>query len=455
VYVLDNLLVNHLALLAETLHERGFPAETLRVVVPQVGAVIDAVVVPKPLEPGAATQADSAAVRDVDLQLGGVTETLRIDARGRLLEMRVPSQGIAYTRVGPGSEIAVTPPGDGARGVPPSGGSTGPGAIPDGTAPNATPLFLEQPVRIPAGGGIELDGVLTFPQGGQPIPYAGIVLVQGSGPLDRDETVGPNRPFLDLARGLAVQGIATLRFDKRTLAAPQTFDPVKGTVKEEVIDDAVAALQFLRYQPEIDGRRIFLLGHSLGGGLAATIAREDRRVAGLVILAGTLRPLDEVLRDQIAYLNRLAAEQGTLSAEQERMQRDLDARLDSLAAGQLRPDARVYGMSAHYLQDYRSRDLEGDFLAFPGPVLILQGGKDYQVTADKDLALWKSVVGASGKKNVTIREFPNLGHLFMPIEGVPSPAAYQVPGHVDPGVIEAISTFVEEARRAGQSRRDR
>jgi len=109
-----------------------------------------------------------------------------------------------------------------------------------------------------------LPGTLTLPESASPVPV--VVLIHGSGPRDRDESHGPNRPFRDLAAGLATRGVAVLRYDKRTKVHPQSFLDVKTpTVKEETIDDVLLAIAFLKQRPDIDARRIAIVGHSLGG----------------------------------------------------------------------------------------------------------------------------------------------------------------------------------------------
>lgn len=130
--------------------------------------------------------------------------------------------------------------------------------------------FQEHEVQIAHGRWV-LPGTLSTPHGDG--PFAAVVLVHGSGPQDRDETIPPNKPFRDLAWGLASQGIAVLRYEKRTkaYAASLKSEVNTFTVKEEVIDDAVEAVACLRERPEIDARRIFVLGHSLGGFLAPRI----------------------------------------------------------------------------------------------------------------------------------------------------------------------------------------
>src|SRR5690606_33004513 len=118
-----------------------------------------------------------------------------------------------------------------------------------------------------------LPGTLTLPKKEGKFPA--VILVHGSGPNDRDETLGPNKPFRDLAHGLATRGIAVLRYDKRTLVHPKALASEVGaalTLREETIDDALAAAALLRTIPEVDASKIFVVGHSLGGTAIPRIA---------------------------------------------------------------------------------------------------------------------------------------------------------------------------------------
>src|SRR5262245_23547751 len=160
--------------------------------------------------------------------------------------------------------------------------------------------YTERNVTV-GGGGWALPGTLTVPTGSGPFPA--IVLVHGSGPNDRDETYGPNKMFKDIATGLASQGIAVLRYDKRTLVHAGKLGTLKQfTVKDETIDDALAAAELLRGETSIDKTRIFVLGHSLGGMVAPRIAAADSKLAGIIVMAGAVRPLTTSILDQYLYL---------------------------------------------------------------------------------------------------------------------------------------------------------
>ena len=144
-----------------------------------------------------------------------------------------------------------------------------------------------------------------------------MVLVHGSGPNDRDETIGANKPFRDLAWGLATRSIAVLRYEKRTKQYPGKLMATgvgQFTAQEESIDDALSAVGQLRGTEGIDPKRIFVLGHSLGGTLAPRIGQADPKITGLIIMAGSTRPLEDMVVEQTRYLISL---NGTPTAEGE------------------------------------------------------------------------------------------------------------------------------------------
>jgi hypothetical protein len=157
-----------------------------------------------------------------------------------------------------------------------------------------------------------LSGTLTLPKGAG--PYPAVVLVAGSGPQDRDENIGPNHPLRDLAEGLSSKGVVVLRYDKRTLTHGAAMKVTETTVEQEVIADAVAALELLRKRPEVDARRLFVIGHSLGATLAPEIAQRAAPLAGVVMLAPTSRPLPESAVDQLTFLGMPAEKLEPLKA---------------------------------------------------------------------------------------------------------------------------------------------
>jgi len=296
--------------------------------------------------------------------------------------------------------------------------------------------FTEQDVTIGTGEW-QLPGTLTLPKGSG--PFAAVVLVHGSGPNDRDETIGPNKPFKDLAWGLASQGIAVLRYDKRTKVYGEKMAALTtGTVKEEVIDDAVIAADLLEQTPNIDPKRVFVLGHSLGGYLAPRIAQADAKIAGLIILAGATRPLEDAILEQIQYiasLDKSAVPATTLN--------ELPAQVNAVKALKPGDESKppILGIPVAYwldLQNYRPAELAK---SLPVPMLILQGERDYQVTM-VDFQNWKTAL--SNRSDVQFKSYPDLYHLFISGTGQSTPQEYQKPGNVAATVINDIAAWVKQ-----------
>jgi uncharacterized protein len=286
-------------------------------------------------------------------------------------------------------------------------------------------------------GAIHLPATLSLPAGAVHAPA--VVLVHGSGPNDRDETVGANKPFRDLAQGLARHGIVVLRYEKRSRAAPLSFMGRRFTVDDEVVDDALSAAALLRTLPEVDPGRVVVLGHSLGGTLAPRIGERDTALAGLVILAGATRPLTDMIEAQFAYLRSLPG------ADTAAMDKALAGMAPGIAAVRALTPADsattnvFFGAPAAYWLDLAGYDPVQVAETVRMPILILQGGRDYQVTS-VDLARWRA--GLGGRKNVQILEYPTLNHLFIAGSGLSSPAEYGVPGSVEGQVIADIAAWI-------------
>jgi uncharacterized protein len=287
-----------------------------------------------------------------------------------------------------------------------------------------------------------LPATLTLPAGAGSVPA--VALVHGSGPNDRDGTVGANRPLKDLATGLASRGIAVLRYDKRTrvhrakVAALTDF-----TVHQEVIEDVLDAVKALRAQATIDPARVFVLGHSLGGMLIPRIGTADPAIAGLIVLAGAARPLEEAIVAQTRYL---AAADGTISPEEQQgidQAAALAASVRALKPEDAKSGRLLSGAPASYWLDLRGYDPPSAARRVKAPMLILQGERDYQVTPE-EFAKWKAALGA--RRDVTFHSYATLNHLFIAGTGPSLPAEYQVPGHVAEDVIRDIAAWILAAR---------
>ena len=308
-----------------------------------------------------------------------------------------------------------------------------PAPPPPADAPAADAGFAERDFAVDG-----LPGTLAMPAGASAdTPVPAVVLVHGSGPHDRDETIGPNRPFLDIARGLAAKGIAVLRYEKRTKARPQEFADGAFDMDDETTDDAVAAVAALRDVEGIDPARVYVLGHSQGGMLAPRIALASGDVAGLVMLAAPARSLLDILPEQNRYLLGL---DGTTSAEEQAFLDALDAQVAAA-----RSDAEVaasdlpLGLPASYWRAFDAIDPVADARGTDIPLLFLQGGRDIQVVA-ADWQRWQDAFADDPR--ATLRHYPALNHLGIAGEGPGNIAEYQQPGHVDAQLIAEVAAWI-------------
>jgi uncharacterized protein len=318
---------------------------------------------------------------------------------------------------------------------------------PDG-GPPARGATASAPVPVPPGarqvpaavGAPPLTGTLTLPAGAGPFPA--VVLVSGSGPNDQDETIGPNHPFRDIALGLAARGIASVRYDKRTRDDPTSIDPRTFTPTQEYVPDALAAIRLLRRTHGVDSRRIFVLGHSLGGTYAPLIATRAPAVRGVILLAAGAEPLGAAFRRQVRYLSTLPGAIGAQARAQLPEVTRLAAEItDPAALAEADPATRFPGGvgPAYYLSELRYDEL-ATARALRRPILLLQGERDYQVTPRDDLARW--IRALRGRRDVRVVRVPGADHLFLDGSGPPTPQEYGRPGQVDPAAIAAIASWV-------------
>lgn len=268
----------------------------------------------------------------------------------------------------------------------------------EGLAPGANATITAGTVTLPA--------IITLPKTAGPAPL--LVLVHGSGAHDADETVGPNKPFRDLAEGLAARGVATLRYVKRNRITPLA---ASATLDDEVTDDALAAVALARATPGVDPSRVFVLGHSLGGYMAPHIASKDPQIRGIVVMAGNTRTMRESITDQMLHL--------TGSVDQ------LDAVLQQAPS-----------RYCDLLPGYDPTAVAG---LLKRPVLVLHGGRDYQVN-DKDFARWAAALG--NDPNATLKVYPRLNHLFLDGDGKSMPVEYQRAGNIPAQVLDDIAAWV-------------
>jgi len=302
--------------------------------------------------------------------------------------------------------------------------------------------FKERPVVI-GDGEWKLPGTLSVPAGSGPFPA--VVLVHDSGPHDRDQTVFAAKPFRDLAEGLASRGVVVLRYEKRSRQyAAKMANKAGATVRDETQDDAIKALALVRSQPEVNPQKVYVLGLGLGGYLAPRIAQEDGKLAGIIIVNGNARPLEDVMVDQAAYLlaNRPAAAGGPEVSQTKELElvKANAARVKALEPADS-DSPPIMGMSAAFILDLKGYDPVAVAKSLPARVLVIQGVRDFEITM-KDFDLWKS--GLAGRKDAVLRSYPALNHMLEAGEGKSTEAEYRRPGHVAQEAVDEIVKFVAQ-----------
>ncbi len=318
---------------------------------------------------------------------GGVEIRLALDAAGHIRGGTVPAQGLRLERVATATGAAPPPP--------------------DYSPPAGAPYEARE-VHFPGPGGITLAGTLTMPKNARgPVPA--VVTITGSGPEERDErlSIVPGyAPFRQVADTLGRRGIAVLRYDDRGFGG-STGD-FQAATTADFAQDAAAAVAWLREQPEIDGARVALLGHSEGGEIAPLVAASDPKLAGIVLLAGPSRTGREILRYQIRQ--SIDADSAMPASQRDSAVGRIGATIDSLA------------QTSVWVRHFLTYDPVATAKRVKVPVLILQGGNDWQVLPAQADELAKAFESA-GNGDVTERVFPGLNHLFVP-DSVGNPAGY-------------------------------
>jgi dienelactone hydrolase len=285
-------------------------------------------------------------------------------------------------------------------------------------------------------GTMSLPGALCVPNNIKNPPV--VILLAGSGPNDKDETIGPNKALKDLAVGLASNGIATYRYDKRTLVYGKDMKDVD--INTEVIEDAINAVAILKKNPLFKESKIFIVGHSLGAMCAPMIASKSKQVNGIVLLAGNARPLEDVLLEQYNYIFGLDSidkfekkEIDKLIAQSIIVKTPKALKTAKAEDLPLNLDSKYWQSLVKYNQVQVAKKLKQ-------PILVLQGDRDYQVTMT-DFNLWKQ--NLSNKPKNQFISYPTLNHLFMKGEGKSTPSEYDKQGNVDFQIISDISNWVK------------
>jgi dienelactone hydrolase len=300
-----------------------------------------------------------------------------------------------------------------------------------------TTLYSEKSAYVSTPGH-NLAAILTTPKNVKSFPI--VVFVHGSGPSDMDETLGPNKPFKDLAAGLAAQGIASIRYVKRTLVYPNEFSKV-FTVKEEVMDDAVAALAMAKTIPGVDTKNIYLFGHSLGGMLAPRISTLVPDLKGIIIAAAPARKFVDLMVEQNKYLFDKAADTTKALKDQfdDALKEMEKGRITQLGA--VKADSLILGIPAAYWVDLNTYDQVAAAQKLTKRIFVVQGGNDYQVS-QKDYDLWNEAL--KGKPTVKLKFYPELNHLLSQQVEKGTPLQYRAASSVSAFLVNDIVEWIKE-----------
>lgn len=299
--------------------------------------------------------------------------------------------------------------------------------------------------RIIVGEGTEypLNGILTLPDNTEE-KVPGVVFVHGSGASDMNEKVYKITPFKDLAEGLAERGIASVRYDKRTFAHARKMRKVSPTVREETIEDAVLAADLLRSDPCIDAEKIYIIGHSMGAMLAPRIDAEGGNFHGMILMAGTPLRLEEIVIRQLKQAG--GPGRGILGKIVDLEDKIYSKKFEGLYE---MPDEEAKkkkfagSLTLYYFKEMGQKTASDYLLETDKPVLIMQGGMDFQVLPEADFAQFKEQL--ADRENTEYRLYPDLNHLF--VKGIyndilKASKEYRTEQHIGPEVMDDIASFI-------------
>ena len=311
--------------------------------------------------------------------------------------------------------------------------------------------YSAEPIVLGAGSYWPLDGLLTVPEGASaenPVPA--VVLVHGSGSTagDMDSSIFNNRPFFDIADYLSSNGIAVIRYHKRTFShAAQLMQQYSNnlTVWQETVEDAVFAADFLRNDPRIDNDKIFMLGLSMGGMLAPRIHTSGGDFAGMIIAGATpQRFTDLIIEQSLASVEAIADEEireGAMAQIAEMA--ELFDSLQNMTAEEAQAIPFDGGATFYYLRDFNAYPFEELVQDIDVPFLVLHGTRDFQTPAHISVPAFREAIGY--RANVTIIVYDDLNHMLMPSVATSMAGIfedYARDGNVSPLVLEDIVTWI-------------
>lgn len=294
---------------------------------------------------------------------------------------------------------------------------------------------MEEKILSVTTGNFTLPGSLTYPKGAQKFPV--VILVHGLGANDKDETLGPLKIFKDLSYGFAANGIGVFRYEKRQrqYGIKSVIDK-NYTVWDEMLNDAISAVNAVKNDPLVDTNRIFLCGHSFGGVMLPRIANKVH-VAGYILLSPENRPVEEVLLDQIVSISsmnpRFKSQEDTARAQVKvikELKTNPKAATDS---------SKLLNLPYAYWMDMKDYSSVDAAKGIKKPILVMYGERDFQVVK-KDFDAWKSQVTG---KNVTYKTYADLNHFFITGKQKSTLEEYRSPGNFSYKAITDMAAWIK------------
>jgi dienelactone hydrolase len=298
--------------------------------------------------------------------------------------------------------------------------------------------YTEEEVLLYCSDKIKLPATLTLPKNISKPPV--VILVHGSGPSDRDEKIYVNKPFKDISIGLASLGIATLRYEKRTM---EFMDELSAntdsvTIYNETINDAISATDFLSQRNDIDSKKIFIIGHSLGAMCAPKIAEQSNLIKGIILMAANFRPLEDLIIDQLQTILKVDSTNFQLKMALNTIKYQVSVLHSDTFSANTKKIFLPMNIPAKYWLSLKQYNQVAIASNLNKPILFLQGERDYQVTMS-DFDLWQSKCSNNNSKFISYKK---LNHLFMEGKGISKPSEYEKPTHVAFYVIEDIAKWI-------------
>ena len=312
---------------------------------------------------------------------------------------------------------------------------------------------------------VVLAGTMTSPRGNGPFPT--LILIRGSGPQDRDETIFDHKPFLVLADHLTQNGFAVIRFDERGIG--ESKGQFAQATSADLADDVEALFKWAQQQDKVDGQKIILLGHSEGGLIAPMIAARQSDLGGVIMLAGPGVPGEQIIMNQTRKIAGQSGMPDNILKMQDNMLRklmvqiktpkgltdDFASELDKEFEGVSDEMRQAMGLEAlgkqtiirmksPWMKYFVSYDPKPSLKATRCPILSVIGEKDLQVDPQLNMPAIEAAVKAGGNKDFTQKKLPGLNHLFQKCD-TGSPAEYaKIEQTLDDSLLSIVTDWLKK-----------